>query len=85
MSTTMSSIRELTDSLRISRNPSSTRQKAISETMMERAAMFSKFRSSSESHDLSEEKYASDDTFAQIVEIEKSYNEDRFANLLELE
>ena len=81
----MSSIRELTDSLRISRNPSSTRQKAISETMMERAAMFSKFRSSSESHDLSEEKYASDDTFAQIVEIEKSYNEDRFANVFDLE
>ena len=81
----MSSVRELTDSLRISRNPSSTRQKAISETMMERAAMFSKCRSSSESHNLSEEKYASDDTFAQIVEIEKSYNEGRFANVFDLE
>lgn len=79
----MTTIRELTDSLRSSRNPSSTRQKAISETLMERASTLSKARDSTTPS--SEEKYASNDAFAQIIEIEKCYQNDRFANVFDLE
>ena len=87
----MTTIRELTDSLCISRKPNSTRQKAISETLMERAIAFSKSRGSPKlspdtlSCDILEEKYVSDDTFEQIVEIEKTYENDRFANVFDLE
>lgn len=87
----MTTIRELTDSLCISRKPNSTRQKAISETLMERAIAFSKSRGSPklspdiQSCDISEQKYVSDDTFEQIVEIEKTYENDRFANVFDLE
>ena len=79
----MTTIRELTDSLRSSRNPSSTRQKAISETLMERASTLSRARDSTTPS--SEEKYVSDDTFEQIVEIEKTYKNDRFAEVFDLE
>lgn len=87
----MTTIRELTDSLCISRKPNSMRQKAISETLMERAIAFSKSRGSPKlspdtlSCDILEEKYVSDDTFEQIVEIEKTYENDRFANVFDLE
>jgi len=82
----MSSIRELTDSLRVSRTSVSSRKKAISETLMERAIAFSKSGSSlSSKRDEPDEKYASDDTFAKIVEIEQSYQRDRFAEVFDLE